>query len=77
MTGYGYIVLEYVKNEIDFIAKLISKLDGDLKKCNSQLTAVKLKVTALQLQTTAMTKLYQDIMEIRRILAILKPHLKK
>lgn len=72
-----YIGQEYIKNEFDLITKTISKLDDHIHRCKIQLTAVKLKVSALQLQMVAMKAIYQDIMELRKIIVILNPHLKK
>lgn len=77
MAEYAYFVKQSIQSELDFNTKLITKLDGDITKSNVQLTAVKLKVSALQLEMLAMTALYQDIMELRRLMVLLNPHLKK
>lgn len=76
MAG-SYNGKEYLKMAFDFNNKMLLRLDGDIIKCNTQLTAVKLKVSALQVQMVAMKAIYQDIMELRKIIVILNPHLKK
>lgn len=68
---------DYVKTQCDLNNKMLLKLDVDMKMCCIQLNAIKMRVTALQMQMTAMTIIYQDILELRKIIILLNPHLKK
>lgn len=70
-------VITIIKEQIAANNKLLIKFDADLKKCNIQLTSLKLKVSALQVQMTLIQNMYKDIMELRKIIVLLHPHLKK
>lgn len=73
----SYVGKEYLQSALDHNKLLLSKLNRNLESCNIQLAAVKLKVSALQLQLLAMKAVYQDIMELRKIITELNTHLKK
>lgn len=66
---------QYFKKQFEINNKMISKLNFDLQKCDTQLTALKLMVTNLQMQMTAMQAIYRDTMELRKLIVILHPHL--
>lgn len=68
-------VRKYLKEQHDLNNKMLMKLDSDLQNCNTQLTAVKLMVSALEHRITTMKTLYLDLMELRKTIVILHPHL--
>lgn len=71
----SYIGRQYVRDEFERNGKMLTKLNNNINKCNTQLIAVKLKVSALQIQMNAMQSIYKDLMELRKIILILNPHL--
>lgn len=54
----------------------LKKLDQDISACQIQLTDIKLRLSTLEIQMFTMKKIYEDVMELRKILKILNPHLK-
>lgn len=54
----------------------LKKLDQDINTCQRQLTDIKLRLSTLEIQMFTMKKIYEDVMELRKLLKILNPHLK-
>lgn len=69
-------VRTYIQQELDQNNKILAKMDQDIKKCDRQLTALKILTTTLQLQMNAMKSMYHDVMELRKLIQILHPHTK-
>lgn len=70
-------IKQYFKEQYEINEKMLSKIDADLRTCGAHLVAVKLMVTALELKMTSMKTMHQDLMELREIIVLLNPHLKK
>lgn len=70
-------IKQYFKEQCETNQKLLSKFDADLRTCGAQLVAVKLMVTALEREIASMKTMHQDLMELREIIVLLNPHLKK
>lgn len=70
-------VRNIIKDKCKLNKQLLVALDKQIQNCNTMLSAVKLKVSTLQLQMTAMKFMYHDIMELRKLIVILHPHLKE
>lgn len=68
---------EYVKECLKINSRMLLKLDRDLQNCYTLLIAVKLRIAALKVQMFALRTMYQDLMELRHLILILNPHLKK
>lgn len=68
-------IFNFFKENLDMNHKKIIKLDQDIKTCSRQLMEVKLKICTLEIQMLAMKTMYQDIMELRKLVLILHPHL--
>lgn len=68
---------KYLKDQMELNNKMLKKLDYDLKVYDKQLVLLKIRTSTLQLQMTAMQIMYKVIMELRQIIVILHPHLRR
>lgn len=68
---------KYLKDQMELNNKILKKLDYDLKVYDKQLVLLKIRTSTLQLQMTAMQIMYKVIMELRQIIVILHPHLRR
>lgn len=70
-------VKQYITKQLELTNKMLVEFNRDLQTCNNQLTAVKLLVTALENKITAMRKTHQHLIELRKLILIVHPYLKK
>lgn len=65
----------FFQENLDINKKKLKKFDEDINVCTRLLTDVKIRLSTLEIQMHAMRTMYKDIMELRKLVLILNPHL--
>lgn len=63
------------QENLDINKKKLEKFDEDINVCTRLLTDVKIRLSTLEIQMHAMRTMYKDVMELRKLVLILNPHL--
>lgn len=77
MTSETKSVCDYFREQLQETDKMLLNLDVGIQHCNTLLYSAKFKLSALEIQMMAMKSIYQDLMELRKLIIILNPHLRQ